>query len=71
MSSKELQEVINSVVDALPDASPPEEDAKVILEALGRVAAVFLAQYPDAEFEVWLKAVRDTRSYVRKHGALQ
>ena len=68
MTSKALQQVITCIADSITDA--PTQDEHVICEALGRVAAVYLAPYADAEFEVWIKAVRDTRDYMRSRGQL-
>lgn len=60
--NKQVQEVIECVIDAIPDY-----EVMAIGEALGRVSAHFLAQVGDDEFEVWIKAVRKTRKYIMKH----
>lgn len=63
---KELQEVVTCIVDAMPPSDP-----MLACEALGRVAAVLLVEFSDADFEIWVTAVRETRHYVKLHGQLQ
>lgn len=57
-----LEETILDIIDALPF----EDDPRLSGEALGRVSAVFLAGVEDDMFEVWIKAVRDTRDHIRR-----
>lgn len=65
---KELESVVAGIADGIADV--PTDDEGLICEALGRVAAVLLAEYDDEDFEVWITAVRGTRNHVRTHGQL-
>lgn len=61
---KAVHEAVETIIDALPE---PGDDI-VIGEALGKVAALLLTRFSDDEVEVWIKAVRQTRAYLMRHG---